>query len=92
MFRFRFFILAPAKIRPGTKQNILIEGQNMRQLLKVNIQVYDYPVSETVYLRDSVVLKSDNNHSALKTIEVNLFMNPSDLGWFKLGLLKFSLV
>ncbi|XP_056125689.1 complement component c3b, tandem duplicate 2 isoform X1 [Rhinichthys klamathensis goyatoka] len=71
MFRFRFSILAPAKIRPGTKQNILIEGQNMHQLLKVTIQVYDFPVSETVYLQDSVILKSDNNYSALKTIEID---------------------
>lgn len=92
MFWFRFSILAPAKIRPGTKLNILLEGQNLSRVLKVNIQVYDYPVSETVYWRDSVILKSDNNYSSLKTIEVNLCMNVFDLGWFKLGWLKFSLV
>ncbi|KAK7137181.1 hypothetical protein R3I93_017300 [Phoxinus phoxinus] len=66
-----FSILAPAKIRPGTKQNILIEGQNLSRLLKVIIHVYDYPVSETVYFHDSVILKSDNNYSALKTIEID---------------------
>ncbi|XP_067272244.1 complement component c3b, tandem duplicate 2 [Pseudorasbora parva] len=66
-----FSILAPAKIRPGTKQNILLEGQNLPRSLKVTVVVYDYPVSQSVLLRDSVILKSDNNYSALKTIEID---------------------
>ncbi|XP_077082846.1 complement component c3b, tandem duplicate 2 isoform X2 [Siphateles boraxobius] len=66
-----FSILAPAKIRPGTKQNILLEAQNLSRLLKVTFQVFDYPVSETVYLRDSVILRSDNNYSVLKSIEID---------------------
>ncbi|XP_048037426.1 complement C3-like [Megalobrama amblycephala] len=66
-----FSILAPAKIRPGTKQKILLEGLNPSQEIRVSIEVYDYPVSQSVLLRDSVLLNSDNNYSALKTIEID---------------------
>ncbi|XP_067252456.1 complement component c3b, tandem duplicate 2 [Chanodichthys erythropterus] len=66
-----FSILAPAKIRPGTKQKILLEGLNPSQEIRVSIEVYDYPVSQSVLLRDSVLLNSDNNYSALKTIKID---------------------
>ncbi|XP_067272243.1 complement C3-like [Pseudorasbora parva] len=65
-----FSVLAPAKIRPGTKQNILLEGQNLSQLLKVTVVVYDYPALSVLW-RDSVILNSDNNYSLLKTIEID---------------------
>lgn len=75
MFWFRFSILAPAKIRPGTKQKILLEGLNLSRVIKVSIEVYDYPVFQSVLSRASVLLKSNSNYSALTTIEVNLSMN-----------------
>ncbi len=70
MFLFRFSVVAPAKIRPGTKQNILLEGHKLSRPLKVSIAVYDYPVSQTALMTGSVTLKSKNNYSVLKTIEV----------------------
>uniref|UniRef100_A0A8C2FS32 Complement component c3b, tandem duplicate 2 n=1 Tax=Cyprinus carpio TaxID=7962 RepID=A0A8C2FS32_CYPCA len=72
-----FSVLAPAKIRPGTKQNILLEGHKLSQALEVSITVYDYPASQSVLMTGSVILNSDNKYSALKTIEVKLSMNVS---------------
>ncbi|XP_016427581.1 complement C3-like [Sinocyclocheilus rhinocerous] len=66
-----FYVLAPAKIRPGTKQNILLEGHKLSQALEVSIAVYDYPVSQTALMTGSVILNSENNYSALKTIEID---------------------
>ncbi|KAF4097808.1 hypothetical protein G5714_021816 [Onychostoma macrolepis] len=66
-----FSVLAPAKIRPGTKQNILLEGHKLSRPLKVSIMVYDYPVSQTALMTGSVTLNSENNYSALKTIEID---------------------
>ncbi len=79
MFLCRFSVLAPARIRPGTKQNILLEGHKLSRPLQVGIAVYDYPVSQSALMTGSVTLKSKNNYSALKTIEVNLSMNVSVL-------------
>uniref|UniRef100_A0A671RHE9 Macroglobulin domain-containing protein n=1 Tax=Sinocyclocheilus anshuiensis TaxID=1608454 RepID=A0A671RHE9_9TELE len=66
-----FYVLAPAKIRPGTKQNILLEGHKLSRQLTVGIAVYDYPVSQTALMTGSVILNSKNNYSALKTIEID---------------------
>ncbi|RXN35011.1 complement C3-like protein [Labeo rohita] len=66
-----FSVLAPAKIRPGTKQNILLEGHKLSQALTVSIRVYDYPTSQTVLMTGSVTLNSDNNYSALTAIEID---------------------
>ncbi|XP_043079055.1 complement C3-like isoform X1 [Puntigrus tetrazona] len=66
-----FYVLAPAKMRPGTKQNILLEAHKLSEALEVTITVYDYPLSDTVLMRDSVTLNSENNYSALKTIEID---------------------
>ncbi|KAF4097806.1 hypothetical protein G5714_021814 [Onychostoma macrolepis] len=66
-----FYVLAPAKIRPGTKQNILLEVHKPSQALEVSITVYDYPASQTVLMMGSVILNSENNYSALKTIEID---------------------
>nr|NP_001116778.1 novel protein similar to vertebrate complement component 3 (C3) precursor [Danio rerio]CAQ13357.1 novel protein similar to vertebrate complement component 3 (C3) [Danio rerio] len=66
-----FSLLAPAKIRPGTKQNILVEGHNLAQVVEVTVVVYDYPNSQTALSRGSVFLSSDNNYSALQTLEIN---------------------
>ncbi|XP_073699792.1 complement C3-like [Garra rufa] len=64
-----FFILAPAKIRPGTKQNILLESNNMQS--DVSITIYDYPISQSALMTGSVTLNSDNKYSALTTIEID---------------------
>ncbi|XP_009294664.1 complement C3b.1 isoform X1 [Danio rerio] len=66
-----FSLLAPAKIRPGTKQNILVEGHNLAQVVEVTVVVYDYPNSQTALSRGSVFLNSDNNYSVLQTLEIN---------------------
>ncbi|NP_001093490.1 complement component c3b, tandem duplicate 2 isoform 1 precursor [Danio rerio] len=66
-----FSLLAPAKIRPGTKQNILVEGHNLAKVVKVTVVVYDYPNSQTALSRGSVSLNSDNNYSVLQTLEIN---------------------
>ncbi|XP_016386615.1 complement C3-like [Sinocyclocheilus rhinocerous] len=73
-----FSILAPAKIRPGTKQNILLEGHKLSQALEVSITVYDYPASQSALMTGSVILNSDNNYSALKTIEIDPNLLQSD--------------
>uniref|UniRef100_A0A672LIE0 Complement C3-like n=1 Tax=Sinocyclocheilus grahami TaxID=75366 RepID=A0A672LIE0_SINGR len=78
MFWFRFSVLAPAKIRPGTKQNILLEGHKLSQALEVSIMVYDYPASQSALMTGSVILNSDNNYSALKTIEIDPNLLQSD--------------
>nr|CAQ13355.1 novel protein similar to vertebrate complement component 3 (C3) [Danio rerio]CAQ15376.1 novel protein similar to vertebrate complement component 3 (C3) [Danio rerio] len=66
-----FSLLAPAKIRPGTKQNILVEGHNLAKVVKVTVVVYDYPNSQTALSRGSVSLNSENNYSVLQTLEIN---------------------
>ncbi|XP_016110605.1 complement C3-like [Sinocyclocheilus grahami] len=73
-----FSVLAPAKIRPGTKQNILLEGHKLSQALEVSIMVYDYPASQSALMTGSVILNSDNNYSALKTIEIDPNLLQSD--------------
>ncbi|KAK2907093.1 hypothetical protein Q8A67_006078 [Cirrhinus molitorella] len=66
-----FSVLAPARIRPGTKQNILLEGHKLYKPLKVSIMIYEYPVSQSTLMIGSAVLNSDNSYSALTTIEIN---------------------
>ncbi|XP_050950691.1 LOW QUALITY PROTEIN: complement C3-like [Labeo rohita] len=66
-----FSVLAPAKIRPGTKQNILLEGHKLSHPLKVSIAIYEYPVSQSALMMGFVTLNSDNNYSALTAIEID---------------------
>ncbi|TRY97834.1 hypothetical protein DNTS_014966 [Danionella cerebrum] len=66
-----FSILAPSKIRLGTKQNILLEGHSLSRATKVTLVIYDYPASQTVLHENSVTLSPDNNYSVLKAIEID---------------------
>ncbi|XP_059399391.1 ophiophagus venom factor-like [Carassius carassius] len=73
-----FSVLAPARIRPGTKQGILLEGHKLSQAVEVSITIHDYPASQTSLMTGSVILNSDNNYSALKTIEIDPNLLQSD--------------
>ncbi|XP_056613917.1 complement C3-like [Triplophysa dalaica] len=65
-----FTLLAPAKLRPGTKQNILLEGNNLSEDTKVSFDIKNYPPS-SILLSGHVILNKENSYSALKTIELD---------------------
>uniref|UniRef100_A0A8C2IYK5 Uncharacterized protein n=1 Tax=Cyprinus carpio TaxID=7962 RepID=A0A8C2IYK5_CYPCA len=66
----RFIIVVPARLRLGTKLNILLEAHSLSKPITVKVTVYTYP-SKYVLTRDSAILNSENSYSALKTIEIN---------------------
>ncbi|XP_016303668.1 complement C3 [Sinocyclocheilus anshuiensis] len=73
----QFIILVPARLRLGTKLNILLEAHSLSKPITVKVIVYTYP-RKYVLTQDSAILNSENSYSALKTIEVGLYkINPN---------------
>ncbi|XP_016427569.1 complement C3-like [Sinocyclocheilus rhinocerous] len=66
----QFIILVPARLRLGTKLNILLEAHSLSKPITVKVIVYTYP-RKYVLTQDSAILNSENSYSALKTIEIN---------------------
>ncbi|XP_048016621.1 LOW QUALITY PROTEIN: complement C3-like [Megalobrama amblycephala] len=66
----KFIMLAPARLRLGTKLNILLEAHSLSEPITVKVIVYTFE-KESVLMRDSAILNSDNRYSDLKTIEIN---------------------
>lgn len=69
VFSVRFIMVAPARLRLETKLNILLEAHSLSQPITVKVIVYAFD-KESVLMRDSAILNSDNRYSDLKTIEV----------------------
>ncbi|XP_051741713.1 complement C3 isoform X2 [Ctenopharyngodon idella] len=65
----KFIMVAPARLRLGTKLNILLEAHSLSQPITVKVIVYAFD-KESVLMRDSAILNSDNRYSDLKTIEI----------------------
>ncbi|XP_067218552.1 complement C3-like [Chanodichthys erythropterus] len=66
----KFIMLAPARLRLGTKLNILLEAHSLSEPITVKVIVYTFE-KESVLMRDSAILNSANRYSDLKTIEIN---------------------
>ncbi|XP_050958888.1 complement C3 isoform X4 [Labeo rohita] len=66
----QFVILAPARLRLGTKLNILLEAHSLSKPITVKVTVYTHP-NKYVLTQGSAILNSENSYSALKTIEIN---------------------
>ncbi|XP_073669750.1 venom factor-like [Paramisgurnus dabryanus] len=65
-----FTLLAPAKIRLGTKQNIVVEGHNLPGETRASFVIHDYPALNSLH-RSSVILNKENNYIAIETIEID---------------------
>lgn len=67
VFSVRFIMLAPARLRLGTKLNILLEAHSLSEPITVKVTAFE---KESVLMQDSAILNSANLYSDLKTIEV----------------------
>lgn len=62
--------MAPAVLRVGSDENILLEAFGLSEPVVVTLSVYNYPQRSAQLLQETVSLNADNNYSVLKTITV----------------------
>lgn len=68
----RFVLVAPAVLKAGSEENILLEAFGLSQSIDIDLSVHTYPGSSQLLLNSTVTLNADNHYSALATITVIL--------------------
>ncbi|MCJ8747533.1 hypothetical protein PDJAM_G00154640 [Pangasius djambal] len=66
----KFVLVAPAVLRVGRDENILLEAFGLSEPVVVTLSVYNYPRRSLQLLQGTVTLNADNNYSVLKTITI----------------------
>ncbi|MCI4393327.1 hypothetical protein PGIGA_G00156260 [Pangasianodon gigas] len=66
----KFVLVAPAVLRVGRDENILLEAFGLSEPVVVTLSVYNYPQRSPQFLQGTVTLNADNNYSVLKNITI----------------------
>uniref|UniRef100_W5L2G3 Complement component c3b, tandem duplicate 1 n=1 Tax=Astyanax mexicanus TaxID=7994 RepID=W5L2G3_ASTMX len=70
---------APAQLRVGSKENILVEALNVAQPITVSFTIYDYPGKSVLLWQGFVTLNAENSYGSLKTIEIDpILLRPEE--------------
>uniref|UniRef100_A0A8C5DJH4 Complement component c3b, tandem duplicate 2 n=1 Tax=Gouania willdenowi TaxID=441366 RepID=A0A8C5DJH4_GOUWI len=66
----RFVLLAPDLLRTDNPENIYVQAEGLSAPITVSISIQDFTRSTTL-LQESVILNTENQYYALKSIQVN---------------------
>ncbi|XP_058238339.1 complement C3-like isoform X2 [Hemibagrus wyckioides] len=66
----KFVLVAPAVLKAGSEENILLEAFGLFQSIDIDLLVHTYPGSSQILLNSTVTLNADNHYSALATITI----------------------
>uniref|UniRef100_A0A4W4HT24 Macroglobulin domain-containing protein n=1 Tax=Electrophorus electricus TaxID=8005 RepID=A0A4W4HT24_ELEEL len=69
--RCRFSMVAPALLRVGSKENIVLEAFGVSATVPVSLSVYNYPAKSYQLWQGNVALSSDNNYIAVQSLEIS---------------------
>uniref|UniRef100_A0A8B9KBN4 Complement component c3b, tandem duplicate 2 n=1 Tax=Astyanax mexicanus TaxID=7994 RepID=A0A8B9KBN4_ASTMX len=73
------FVVAPAQLRVGSKENILVEALNVAQPITVSFTIYDYPGKSVLLWQGFVTLNAENSYGSLKTIAIDpILLRPEE--------------
>ncbi|XP_076841190.1 complement C3-like isoform X2 [Brachyhypopomus gauderio] len=75
----KFTMLAPAQLRVGIKENIVLEVFGVSTAVPVTLTVYDFPSKSYQLWQGSLTLSSENNYIAVQSLEINpSLLRPED--------------
>ncbi|KAK1802347.1 hypothetical protein P4O66_022017 [Electrophorus voltai] len=64
-------MVAPALLRVGSKENIVLEAFGVSATVPVSLSVYNYPAKSYQLWQGNVALSSDNNYIAVQSLEIS---------------------